>query len=146
MSKIFRFLLLPAVLLSALFTAQAQQNVEWKSEVESLGDGNYRIVLTAAIPERFHMYDMGPYDEMGPNATVITFAPESGARLTGEVEQLIPLWVGMGVDELSVSIPSIPRVRRRIKGCDTAACRELVERVLQCSSDTEVRKEVERWL
>ena len=37
---------------SALFTAQAQQNVEWKSEVESLGDGNYRIVLTAAIPER----------------------------------------------------------------------------------------------
>ncbi len=88
MSKIFRFLLLPAVLLSALFTAQAQQNVEWKSEVESLGDGNYRIVLTAAIPERFHMYDMGPYDEMGPNATVITFAPESGARLTGEVEQL----------------------------------------------------------
>lgn len=64
----------------------------------------------------------------------------------GEVEQLIPLWVGMGVDELSVSIPSIPRVRRRIKGCDTAACRELVERVLQCSSDTEVRKEVERWL
>ena len=88
MSKIFRFLLLPAVLLSALFTAQAQQNVEWKSEVESLGDGNYRIVLTAAIPERFHMYDMGPYDEMGPNATVITFAPESGPRLTGEVEQL----------------------------------------------------------
>ena len=64
----------------------------------------------------------------------------------GEVEQLIPLWVGMGVDELSVSIPSIPRVRRRIKGCDTAACRELVEWVLQCSSDTEVRKEVERWL
>ena len=52
MSKIFRFLLLPAVLLSALFTAQAQQNVEWKSEVESLGDGNYRIVLTAAIPEQ----------------------------------------------------------------------------------------------
>ena len=88
MSKIFRFLLLPAVLLSALFTAQAQQNVEWKSEVESLGDGNYRIVLTAAIPERFHMYDMGPYDEMGPNATVTAFAPESGARLTGEVEQL----------------------------------------------------------
>ncbi len=78
--KIFRFLLLPAVLLSALFTAQAQQNVEWKSEVESLGDGNYRIVLTAAIPERFHMYDItGPYDEMGPNATVITFALPSRA-------------------------------------------------------------------
>lgn len=63
----------------------------------------------------------------------------------GEVEQLIPLWVGMGVDELSVSIPSIPRVRRRISGCDTAACKELVGRVLEYTSEAEVRKEVERW-
>ena len=63
----------------------------------------------------------------------------------GEVEQLIPLWVGMGVDELSVSIPSIPRVRRRISGCDTAACKELVGRVLEYYSEAEVRKEVERW-
>lgn len=62
----------------------------------------------------------------------------------GEVEQLIPLWVGMGVDELSVSIPSIPRVRRRISRCDTAACRELAGRALACTSEAEVRKEVEQ--
>lgn len=62
----------------------------------------------------------------------------------GEVEQLIPLWVGMGVDELSVSIPSIPRVRRRISRCDTAACRALVNRALACISEAEVRKEVEQ--
>ena len=62
----------------------------------------------------------------------------------GEVEQLIPLWVGMGVDELSVSIPSIPRVRRRISRCDTAACRELAGRALACISEAEVRKEVEQ--
>lgn len=62
----------------------------------------------------------------------------------GEVEQLIPLWVGMGVDELSVSIPSIPRVRRRISRCDTAACKELAGRALACISEAEVRKEVEQ--
>lgn len=88
MSKIFRFLLLPAVLMCTFATAQEQQNVTWKSEVKALGEGNYRIVLTANIPARFHMYDLGPYSDMGPNATVITVTPESGAKLTGKVQQL----------------------------------------------------------
>lgn len=88
MSKFFRFLLLPAMLACVTFAAQAQQNVAWKSEVQPLGDGTFRIVLTASIPEHFHMYDMGPYDDMGPNATVITFTPEAGARLSGSVQQI----------------------------------------------------------
>lgn len=68
----------------------------------------------------------------------------------GEMDELIPLWVGMGVDNLSVSIPSIPRVRRAISQCGAARCRRLADRVLQCSSDQEVMKcvkeEVKKWL
>ncbi|MEG0499308.1 MAG: thiol:disulfide interchange protein, partial [Alistipes sp.] len=83
MSKIFRFLLLPAILMCVFATAQAQQqNVTWKSEVKTLSEGNYRIVLTANIPAKFHMYDMGPYSDMGPNATIITFPSVTGAKLT----------------------------------------------------------------
>lgn len=82
MSKTLRFLLLPALLLCAFAATQAQ-NVSWKNKVEELGDGKYRIVLTAQIPERFHMYDMGPYDAMGPNATIIEATPVSGAQLAG---------------------------------------------------------------
>ncbi len=85
MSKTLRFLLLPALLMCAFAATQAQ-NVSWKNKVEELGDGNYRLVLTAKIPDRFHMYDMGPYDAMGPNATIITVTPVSGARLVGGVE------------------------------------------------------------
>lgn len=85
MSKTLRFLLLPALLMCAFAATQAQ-NVSWKNKVEELGDGNYRIVLTAKIPDRFHMYDMGPYDAMGPNATIITVTPVSGAQLVGGVE------------------------------------------------------------
>lgn len=66
----------------------------------------------------------------------------------GEVDELIPLWVGMGVDNLSVSIPSIPRVRRAIMDCDTEKCRALVESVISMSGEDEVlallRKEVEK--
>lgn len=67
----------------------------------------------------------------------------------GELDQLIPLWVGMGVDGLSVSIPSIPRVRRTISQCSVARCRRLADRALQCFSDREVMKcveeEVRKW-
>ena len=67
----------------------------------------------------------------------------------GEMDDLIPLWVGMGVDNLSVSIPSIPRVRRTISRCDVVQCRRLVDRALQCSSAQEVmdfvQKEVRQW-
>lgn len=67
----------------------------------------------------------------------------------GEVEELIPLWVGMGVDNLSVSIPSIARVRRAISRCDSMGCRALVEQALQSHTDDEVKKlmreEVAKW-
>ncbi len=66
----------------------------------------------------------------------------------GEAEALIPLWVGMGVDALSVSIPSIPRVRRTIKSCDSEKCRALVERAISMNCEEEVvnllRKGVEK--
>ena len=67
----------------------------------------------------------------------------------GEVDELIPLWVGMGVDNLSVSIPSIARVRRTISRCDSMGCRALVKQALQFHTDDEVKKlmreEVAKW-
>ena len=67
--------------------AASGQNVAWTHRVEALGDDNYRIVLEAAVPARYHMYDMGPYED-GPNATTITFAAGAGATLDGGVELL----------------------------------------------------------
>lgn len=56
----------------------------------------------------------------------------------GEEEELIPLWIGMGIDNLSVSIPSIPRVRRAISRCSLDKCREIVKHVLDFPSEKEV--------
>lgn len=64
------------------------QQVAWSSSVEPAGDDTYRIVLEAAIPASYHMYDMGPYEAGGPNATVIRFLPTDGVRYVGEVQQL----------------------------------------------------------
>ena len=80
-------ILLP--LFAALFAAAsaAGQNVTWTGTAERLDDNAYRIVLEAAIPAGYHMYDMGPYDG-GPNATTITFTPNEDITLEGGVEQL----------------------------------------------------------
>ncbi len=81
-----KILLTSAVVLLA--AAAAAQGVRWTSSVEPEGGDAYRIVLEAQIPARYHMYDMGPYGDDGPNATTLVFTPDAGARLIGGVEQL----------------------------------------------------------
>ncbi len=76
-------------ILAALTTlTTSAQTVRWESRVEPLGDDRYRIVLEATIPERYHMYDMGPYDTDGPNATTIRIVPGEGVEPEGGVELL----------------------------------------------------------
>lgn len=85
MYKLIRTLML--TLAAMVVTTASAQSVSWKNSVEHLGGDSYRIVLEAAIPAPYHMYDMGPYDG-GPNATEFSFTPGEGAVLEGGVEQL----------------------------------------------------------
>lgn len=56
----------------------------------------------------------------------------------GEIPELIPLWVAMGVTNLSVSIPSISRVRKIICNTDKSQAAVLLERVLSFTTASEV--------
>ena len=87
MGKILRFLCVFSAVWISISGASAQQ-VAWSTSVEPLGGDRYRVVLDAAIPEPYHMYDMGPYEDGGPNATVIRFLPVDGVRYDGAVQQL----------------------------------------------------------
>ena len=51
----------------------------------------------------------------------------------------VPILIGLGIDELSVSLPAIPTVKAEIRRLTYAHCRELAERALQCASVEEVR-------
>ena len=85
MQKLIRNLL-PVLALLTAATAFGQK-VAWTGTAEPLENNEYRIVIEAAIPAPYHMYDMGPYDG-GPNATSITFAPAEGVEFEGGVEPL----------------------------------------------------------
>jgi phosphocarrier protein FPr len=58
--------------------------------------------------------------------------------------QAIPLFVGLGLDELSVSVPAIPAVKAQVRTLDCRRCRDLAVRALDCRSADEVRAMVAR--
>jgi len=52
----------------------------------------------------------------------------------------IPILIGLGVDELSVSIPAIPTVKAQVRTVTLAAAQALAGRALECASAAEVRE------
>ena len=53
--------------------------------------------------------------------------------------QAVPILVGMGVDELSVSVPTIPAVKAAVRGRTLVECRELARRALEQDTAAAVR-------
>jgi phosphoenolpyruvate-protein kinase (PTS system EI component) len=51
----------------------------------------------------------------------------------------LPLLLGLGLEELSMSPPSIPEVKQAISRCSLADCRRLAERALTLESHDAVR-------
>ncbi|WP_353116954.1 phosphoenolpyruvate--protein phosphotransferase [Nitratidesulfovibrio sp.] len=60
-------------------------------------------------------------------------------ELAGSAEA-IPLLVGLGLDELSMNGPAIPRAKDVVRGCDMAACARLAERALDLPDAAAVRR------
>ncbi|SEU13269.1 phosphoenolpyruvate--protein phosphotransferase [Stigmatella erecta] len=60
-------------------------------------------------------------------------------ELAGEA-LAVPLLVGLGVNELSMSVPSIAAVKQALRACHLGECRALVRQALACGSAAEVRR------
>lgn len=51
----------------------------------------------------------------------------------------LPIWLGLGVKELSVSVQSLLRVKQQLLMSDTEECKMLLANVLQCSTSEEIK-------
>ncbi len=58
----------------------------------------------------------------------------------GADPQAVPILVGLGVDELSVSVPVIPTVKAQIRALNYAQCQTAARRALSCATAVEVRQ------
>jgi phosphocarrier protein FPr len=53
--------------------------------------------------------------------------------------QAVPILLGLGVDELSVSIPAIPAIKAQIRKLKITECQKLAQRALAAGSASEIR-------
>ncbi|MGB2972125.1 MAG: putative PEP-binding protein, partial [Candidatus Competibacter sp.] len=53
--------------------------------------------------------------------------------------QAIPLLIGLGVDELSVSLPTIPSIKAQVRTLWLHECQDLATRALALETAAEVR-------
>ncbi len=58
-------------------------------------------------------------------------------EMAGDV-RLLPLLVGLGLDEISAAPPALPALRRALARLDAAACRALLARALACADAEQV--------
>ena len=53
--------------------------------------------------------------------------------------QAVPILVGLGVSELSLSVPAIPTIKAQIRELTLAQCRKLAKQALAADSAADVR-------
>jgi phosphoenolpyruvate-protein kinase (PTS system EI component) len=63
--------------------------------------------------------------------------------LAGDL-QAVPVLIGLGVHELSVSVPIIPAVKARVRSLSLEECRETARMALEAADGAEVRAVVAR--
>jgi phosphoenolpyruvate-protein phosphotransferase len=56
----------------------------------------------------------------------------------------VPALIGLGVDELSVSVPAIPQIKSRVRELSKADCEKIASRVLELPTAGEVREYLRR--
>ncbi|ERN42061.1 phosphotransferase System HPr (HPr) Family [Rubidibacter lacunae KORDI 51-2] len=57
----------------------------------------------------------------------------------GSDPQAVPILIGLGIKELSVSVSTIPSIKAQVRSLDLARCRDLAERALTLETASEVR-------
>lgn len=57
----------------------------------------------------------------------------------GADPQAVPILIGLGLDELSVSVPAVPAIKAQIRRLRFSTCREIATRALAAGSAAEVR-------
>ncbi len=110
----------------------------------------YTLAVDRAHPALAAMHDGLHPAVLRLIAHTIEAAHQYGKRvdLCGELGSdplAIPILVGLGIDELSVSVPAVPTVKAQVRSLTLTDAQSLARQALACSTALEVRELVKKW-
>jgi len=121
-------------------------------EVDFFSIGTNDLTQYTLAMDRMHPSLAGKSDGLHPAvlrliAATVEAAHKAGkwVGICGELgadPQAVPVLVGLGVDELSVSVPAIPTVKAQVRTLNLTASQTLAKLVLGCATAPEVREMV----
>jgi len=120
----------------------------------SIGTNDLSQYLFAADRANTRIVSLGSHFQpalLRTISSVVDTAHQRGIEVdicgqAAEIDELIPLWVSMGVDNLSVSIPRITSVRKKICNLKKSDCDKLLDSVLKLDTARKVENELLAFL
>jgi phosphocarrier protein FPr len=119
------------------------------AEVDFFSVGTNDLTQYTLAMDRMHPLLAGKSDGLHPAvlrliARTVEAAHAAGkwVGVCGELgadPQAVPILIGMGVDELSISVPAIAPAKAQIRALNLADAKALAERALACGTAKEVR-------
>jgi phosphocarrier protein FPr len=129
--------------------AAAVMAAQFAREAEFFSIGTNDLTQYTLAMDRGHPKLAPQVDGLSPAVLKLIAHTVTGARYAGRRVGVcggigsdpcaVPILIGLGVDELSVSLPAIPAVKAQIRTLRTDACKVLAERALAAESAEEVR-------
>ncbi len=122
---------------------------QFAKEVDFFSVGTNDLTQYTLAMDRGHPKLAPKADAMNPAVLRLIAQTVEGAHASGKWvgvcggiasdPQAVPILVGLGVDELSVSVPSVPTVKAEVRGRTLEECKALAQRALTRDTAADVR-------
>jgi phosphocarrier protein FPr len=127
---------------------------QFAEEVDFFSVGTNDLTQYTLAMDRGHPKLASKMDGMNPAVLRLIKQTAEGAHSQGKWlgvcggmasdPQAVPVLMGLGVDELSVSVPALPSIKAEVRKWSLAECQELAEKAVHLISGSRVRELVDK--
>jgi len=126
---------------------------QFAKEVDFFSIGTNDLTQYTMAMDRGHPKLAAKIDALNPAVLRLIKLTADGAHQEGKWvgvcggiasdPQAVPVLLGLGIDELSVSVPTIPAIKAEVRKYSMKKCRSIAKKTLNCATSSEVRKLLE---
>ncbi len=126
---------------------------QFAKEVDFFSIGTNDLTQYTLAMDRGHPKLAAKIDALNPAVLRLIKQTADGAQQEGKWvgvcggiasdPQAVPILIGLGIGELSVTVPTIPAIKAEVRKYSIDECRSMAEETLACATSSEVREVLE---